>query len=86
MATPRVFIQARITSIETQIAALEAAIEAIESGGVQSYTIDTGQTRRTVTKLEIRSAQISLNSLYNQHVVLNTRLDGCGTNQAVPAW
>lgn len=86
MATSAAFIQARITSIEAQIAGLETAIEAIQSGGVQSYTIDTGQTRRTVTKLEIRSAQISLNSLINQHAVLNAHLNGCGTSQTLPAW
>jgi hypothetical protein len=45
---------ARIAAIQANIEALEAAIAAF-AGGAQQYTLDTGQTRQTVTRQQLGS-------------------------------
>ena len=59
----REFIQARIDATKAQIIAYEDAALALATGGVQSYTLDTGQSRQTVTKIEL-SALKRLSTVY----------------------
>lgn len=80
------FIQDRITATKAQIIAYEAAAEALATGGVQSYTLDTGQTRQTVTKLDLDHLQKRLDTLYNRCAMLEVRLNGSGTSIARGAW
>lgn len=79
------FIQARIDATKAQIIAYEDAATAL-AGGVQSYTLDTGQTRQTVTKLDLSAIQRTIDSLYNRCATLEARLNGSGTITARPAW
>lgn len=46
------WVTARIARTQSTIVAVETAIEAL-AGGAQSYTLDTGQTRQTVTKANL---------------------------------
>ena len=80
------YLQARITATETQIEAYEAAITAITTGGAQSYTLNTGQDTQTVTKLNIATMQITLDSLYNRLVMLQARLSGGNVSQGRPCF
>jgi hypothetical protein len=80
------FIQARITAIQTQIIAYEAATLALANDGIQSYDLDTGQTRQKVTKLDLQWIQSILNSLYNQLTIWELRLNGGGTIIGKPQW
>lgn len=79
------FIQARIDATKAQIVAYEDAATAL-AGGVQSYTLDTGQSRQTVTKLDLSAIQRTIDSLYNRCATLEARLNGSGTVTARPAW
>jgi uncharacterized iron-regulated protein len=79
------WLQARITATQTQIEAYEAAILAVSSGTVQSWSLDTGQTKETVTKKNIAAYEATLERLYNRLAVLEARLNGAGT-QVRPAW
>lgn len=79
-------IQARITATKAQIDAYEAAALALATGGVQSYTLDTGQTRQTVTRLDLDAIQKTLDMLYNRCVTLEARLNGGNTSITRPAW
>lgn len=79
------FIQERIDATKAQIIAYEDAAVALASGA-QSYTLDTGQTRQTVTKLDLTSLQRTIDSLYNRCATLEARLNGSGTITARPAW
>lgn len=79
------FIQARIDATKVQIVAYEDAATALASG-VQSYTLDTGQTRQTVTKLDLMALQRTLDSLYNRCATLEARRNGSGTVTTRPAW
>lgn len=47
-----VWIQERVARTRAMIVATETALEAIQSGA-QSYSLDTGQTRQTVTKANV---------------------------------
>lgn len=79
------FLQARIDATKTQIVAYEDAITALTSGGVQSYTLDTGQSRQTVTRLELSTLNSALDGLYNRLVTLQARQNG-GSVIVGPAW
>ena len=79
------YLQARITATKTLIEAYEDATTALASG-VQSYTLDTGQSRQTVTKLDLSSLNTVLDSLYNRLCVMEARLNGTGTTIARPAF
>jgi len=81
----RTFIQARIDATKLQIVAYEDAALALASG-VQSYTLDTGQSRQTVNKLDLSAINKTIDSLYNRCATLEARLNGSGTLTARPAW
>ena len=81
----RDFIQARIDAAKLQIMAYEAAVDALVVGGVQSYTLDTGQNRQTVTRLDLKSIQEHIDSLLNRCTTLEARLNGA-TITGRPCW
>lgn len=77
--------QASLTATLAAITAYETAQLALATGGVQSYLLDTGQTRQTVTKLDLAGMQKALDILYNRCATLTARLNGAVTI-ARPAW
>ena len=78
------FLQARIDKTKELIVLYEDTVDSLVTGSMQSYTIDTGQTRQTVTKVDIISLNNQLDVLYNRLATLCARLDGSGTLTAVP--
>jgi hypothetical protein len=81
------FLQDRIDATEAQIIALETAITTfISTGLTQSYTLDTGQTRQTVTNSTLSEAELLLESLYNRLANLNNRRNGCGVLHVIPGF
>lgn len=82
----REFIQARIDATKAQIIAYEDAALALATGGVQSYTLDTGQSRQTVTRLDLEWIQKTIDGLYNRCATLEARLNGSGTVNVRPVW
>jgi hypothetical protein len=82
----RSFTLDRITATKAQIVAYEGALLALAAGGgVESYTLDTGQSRQTVTRANIPAMQKMLTALYNQLATLEARVYG-GTTNVRPAW
>ena len=73
----RAYLSGRIAVTRTLIEAYEAAILAL-AGGVQSYTLDTSQSRQTVTKLDLKTLQDTLDTLYNRCTSFEARLNGAG--------
>ncbi len=63
-----------------------AASTALATGGIQSYVLDTGQSRQTVTKLDLEWMQDTINSLLNRCTTLEARLNGGGVVTARPCW
>ena len=80
------FIQARIDATKLQIVAYEDASLGLASGAIQSYTLDTGQSRQTVTKLELSVLQKAINGLYNRCATLEARLNRSGVLTVRPGW
>lgn len=82
----RAFTKERITATKALIVAYEDAVTALGTqGGVVSYTLDTGQSRQTVTRADISSLNRMLDGLYNRLATLEARLNGASIT-ARPAW
>lgn len=79
-------LQNQLIEFEAQIAAINAAIIALLTDKVQSYTLDTGQTRQTVTKFDLEKLIAARDSLLNQYSVISARLGTDGTVHAGGAW
>ncbi len=82
----REFLEQRLVVIEAQITAYDAALLAFAGGAVQSYTMDTGQTRQTVTKANITEIRRLLDGLMNQRAVLRAQLGYGGHTYVVPGF
>lgn len=86
MCIDSVWLQTRITAVQAQIDAYEAAILAVGVGNVQIYDLDTGQTRQKVTKLDLVDLNKVLDSLYNRLSMLCVRKDSSGVIISKPGW
>jgi len=84
-AMDRTFIQERIAAVKAEIVAYETAITALTTAGITQYSIDTGQTRQTVTRLDVVRLNSQLDSLYNRLATLEARLYGSSIT-ARPGW
>jgi len=82
----KAFVQARIDATKLAIVAYEDANLALATGGVQSYTLDTGQSKQSVTKLDIEWINRQIDTLYNRLCTLEARLNGGNVVIARPAW
>ena len=78
------FWQARLTAVEAQIVAVEGAIDVLTAGTVQSYELDTGQSRQRVTKFDLPKLNGMLDSLLNRYATLQARCSGTGVGHARP--
>lgn len=79
------FTLERIAATKLQIVAYEDAILAL-SNGVQSYSLDTGQSKQSVTRASIPDLQKALDQLYNRLATLTARVSGSGVTRVIPAW
>ncbi len=80
------YLSARIAATEAAIEQYENAELALTTGGVQSYTIDTGQSRQTVTRANLKEIREGVDGLYNRRATLIARRDGCGVSTVRPCW
>lgn len=84
MPVSQQFLQEQITATEAQIVAAQTAESQLVSGAILSYTLDTGQTRQTVTKQNVAVMGAYIESLYNRLATLCARKDGSGVTHGVP--
>ena len=82
----RALTQQRLDAAIAQLALYDAAEAALLSGGIESYILDTGQTRTNVTKLNLNWIRQNITFLENKCAVYQTRLDGSGVVTVNPAW
>lgn len=68
-------LTAQIVRKEASLVKAQDALDAIMDGGAQGYTIDTSQSRQTVTKLNPTELRKLIESLENQICVLQGRLN-----------
>lgn len=87
MCIDQAWLDARIAAVQAQIEALEElALELTITGGIVTYTLDTGQSRQVVTKMDAVRAAREIDSLYNRLAMLCARKTGSNTFNARPAW
>jgi hypothetical protein len=79
-------LRAQVEAIKAQIVAYNGAILAFAAGGIQSYTLESGQTRQQVTRADLSRIQGAIDSLMNQLTTLEARLCGSGATHYVPSW
>ena len=77
---------ARRLLYEIEKAILYFTQEALSSGGVQEYTIDTGQDRQTVKRSDLSSLYIRQKELLNTISILETRVRPTGGAVRVQPW
>lgn len=79
-------LQDQIDAAKAQLTALNAAQLGISSGAIESYTLDTGQSKITVTKSSISTLDNAIDSLLNRIATMCARLNGSGTTITRPCW
>ena len=77
--------QERLTKAMTRVEELETAISSLLDGSIQSYQLDTGQTRTLVTKQQMSPMILALERAYNDVAVIDARLNGSAT-RVVPGY
>ena len=78
-------IEAQIAVLKTELTAVNAAITAL-LGGAQSYTLDTGQTRQTVTRTSLAQLRKHRAELMAELQELQDMLTGSASYVARPGW
>jgi len=78
------WIKDRIAAVEALIIRIEEAQVAV-AGGATSYSIDTGQTRQTVTKSSPSELKNSMEAALNLRATLRAQLQGRAVNLR-PGW
>jgi uncharacterized coiled-coil DUF342 family protein len=73
------FLQEQIDATKAAITAYHAAILALSSGA-QSYSLDTGQTKQSVTKANLTELRKTLDWLNKELRQLDDELNGGGGN------
>ena len=86
MSMDTAFLTERITATKALIIIYEEAASSLMTDSVQSYTLDTGQSRQVVTKMDIARINEKINGLYNQLTILQNRLNGSSTSIVRPVW
>jgi hypothetical protein len=79
------FLQERITKTKELIVAYEDAIAAL-AGGAQSWMLDTGQTKQSVTNFDLEKLNAMLDSLYNRCATMEARYSGAGQITVRPSF
>lgn len=79
------WLKERIAAKKALLLAFDAAMTAL-ARGAQSYSIDTGQTRQTVTKANLTEMRNMIAQLESEISTLQMRLSGCGRFIARPGW
>lgn len=81
------FLTERIAKTKLIIVAYEDAILALTgAGAVESYTLDTGQSRQTVTRSNLKELNTTLDGLYNRLCTMQARRTGGGVVTVSPSW
>ena len=84
MATA-VEIAAELVELKADYAAIRVAMRAI-LGGAQSYTLDTSQTRQTVTRADLGSLRLLRQNLLLEIANMEASISGGRTIRVNPAW
>ena len=84
----KAFVQSRIDYYQTALTAAETALAGIIDGSTMSYTIDTGQSKTTVTSINVSTLQNHLDWLAERLEYWANQLPGAGAGAThiIPGW
>lgn len=80
------FFADRLAATALALTAAEIAETELLSGAIESYSMDTGQTKTVITKLNIGMLRIHIDSLMNRYATLDARVNGSGAAVGRPGW
>jgi hypothetical protein len=80
------FLQEQIDKTKALLDAYSDALLQLTSGGVHKYSLDTGQSVQTVTRLDLSRLQKDYDLLLNRLNMLCHRLNGGGGVTGIPGW
>lgn len=81
------FEAAQLERVKAQITAYNDALDALALlNGVQSYSMDTGQTKQAVTRADIPMLTRAVERLEKRYSVWCMRVNGGSAPTAVPGW
>lgn len=80
------FLKAQIEPLKLKIAAQMKASAELAAGTIQSYELESGQTRQKVTQANISTLEAAIASNLNLLTTLEARLCGTGVVRVVPSF
>lgn len=80
------FLCQQISGLESRITEYQNAALALATNKIQQFSFDTGQTRETVTKFDVRKLEEVIDALYNRYEILCQRCGAGRTIIARPCW
>lgn len=79
------YLTQRIDATKAMIEKYEVAMDSAGGAGIASYTLDTGQNRTTVVRMNVTELRKTVDQLYNRLATLEARLFGRPVTVA-PLW
>lgn len=76
----------RLAKTEALIELYEDAVTALMADNTLQYTLDTGQTRTTVTKVDVVRLTDMLDRLYSRYDIYYARVVGTAASIVRPVW
>jgi len=78
-------LEGRLAAKKATLVSLETAYDNAVSN-YASHSLDTGQTRQSITTHSINQMRVAIERLENDIVALENRLNGCAVVQGRPDW
>lgn len=79
-------LESQVAPLKAKLVAMIAASTGLATGAIQSYELETGQTRQKVTKVNLDVLEAAIDSLTNTLTTLEARLRGCGAVRIIPSF
>lgn len=80
------FFRAQVEPLKLKVVAQMKASADLAAGAIQSYELESGQTRQKVTNANIDVLERAIASNMNLLATLEARLCGTGVTRVIPSW
>jgi len=76
----------RLAALEARIVDFETAIPLLTDQKISQYTLDTGQGRHVVTRIDVIRLEVMLEKMYDLRGTMRARLYGCNSFNGHPTF
>lgn len=80
------FLDEQIAETKTLIKEMQKAMTDLQTGQINSYTVDTGQTKTTVTNQNLSTLTLALDRAYLRLEIIENRRTGEGSFSMSPGF